>query len=322
MRNSNVEALRFTLMAAICVWHMFVHGLEIAGCYGHGIAGSVNNYLAMTLLVPFVNCFMLISGYFGIRLTWHRIKSFVLQGLFYFLLAFGIYKVMGWHYVIFDNISLLLTHILPISSYNWWFLTDYVLVMLISPFINIGLEQLPRKQIRQILIALLFINCFGFFINIIGGSNFFSLLCLYLLGRTIRIENIKLSTTNSLSVWVFSTILLISVVYFFYNRGSDIWLWNLYSYNNPLIVIQALSILMLVMSFKPTHNHVVNFLGHHCFAIYLLTEMIGLKLYHHWAQYFIQGHYLILSGSIILVMIACVAIDWAREKIMAKCHLI
>lgn len=73
-RNSNIEILRFVLMVSIFIWHLIVHGLDFKNVgikpYPYNIHLTI---LATTFLSPAVNCFMFISGWFGMKLRWKKV---------------------------------------------------------------------------------------------------------------------------------------------------------------------------------------------------------------------------------------------------------
>ena len=273
---------------------MFVHGFNIKDI---GINESFVNkeYLIYcSLLVPFVNCFMLISGFFGIKYTPYKVIKFIIQANFYYWLCFLI------NYLYSFNLSVeTFLYALPISTRLWWFLTDYFIILLLSPFINEGINKIDKKIYGFLLLSLIFINSIGLYITRYSlGSNLLSLLILYLLGRYMNKYNLVLNIKQALCTWFFTTIILISIIIFSLDISTK-FTWLLFSYNNPLIIIQAISLLSFVLSFDKKDFKPFIFLGGNCFAIYLLTEGIGLKLYKYWSYLYINNS--ILAISIIFI---------------------
>ena len=83
-RNSNIELFRFILMNGICLWHMLVHGMNIKNIINIESDISYSIYILLCLCVPCVNSFMLISGFYGMKLS-NKLIKFSLKGLLYFL---------------------------------------------------------------------------------------------------------------------------------------------------------------------------------------------------------------------------------------------
>lgn len=93
-RNSSVEILRFLLMLLIIVWHSLVHGVgltSIGNIPDFGIS-YLPTLIICSIAAVAVDCFMLISGYFGIRFSWKGLANLVFSCLFY---SVGISIVLG-----------------------------------------------------------------------------------------------------------------------------------------------------------------------------------------------------------------------------------
>lgn len=78
-RNSNVELLRFVLMIGVCVQHMLVHGLSLKDMGTGNILPEAFDLLLLVIVAPAVNCFMFISGYYGIRFSRKKILTLSIQ---------------------------------------------------------------------------------------------------------------------------------------------------------------------------------------------------------------------------------------------------
>lgn len=184
-RNSNIELLRFVLMFAICILHLLVHGVGIKES-----GASIGNVdlLLCALSLPAVNCFMLISGYYGIRFSVNKALVLILQAFIFFLLC----SVIKMYLLGEVKWTTLAQHLFPIANKNWWFLTEYFCVMLLSPLINKGIERIDRRTFTVILLYLIFINSFGLYlVRASLGSNLLSMLIVYLLGRYLYMYKIE-----------------------------------------------------------------------------------------------------------------------------------
>lgn len=83
-RNSNIELLRFVLMLLICVGHLFAHGLGLKYMGRTVFDVDISTLVIFAIVVPAVNCFMLISGYYGMNLKLKKVISFIVQAIIYF----------------------------------------------------------------------------------------------------------------------------------------------------------------------------------------------------------------------------------------------
>lgn len=306
-RNSNIELFRFVLMLAICLWHTMVHG------FGYINMGDPDTFIPnsrlviMAMTIPAVDCFMMISGYYGIRLSTQKVFSFAFQGI----AAVSICSI--W-----VSQCTFVRHICPISAEVWWFFTAYFIVMLLSPFIDAGLHSIDKKRVLLVLLYLLFINSIVKILDFMpGGRDVLTLMSVYLLGRCLRVYGFTLSRTKSLFLFFGSSFILSVLVLLFYNYGNRNNAWLMLGNNNPLVILQSLSLFYFLLTLKPTHSTFVNFLGKHSFSIYLITELLGMEfMYKQWAAIFNSNilHYIII---VTVVALSCICFDYIQSKASA-----
>lgn len=83
-RNTSIELLRIVLMSMIVCWHFVVHGLHFAGLKISDINHTDFLYIVLlSVLCCHVNCFIFISGYFGIKTTRRRLIGFTMPLVIY-----------------------------------------------------------------------------------------------------------------------------------------------------------------------------------------------------------------------------------------------
>lgn len=309
MRNSNIEILRFILMIFICIWHMCVIGGKLNEMGYDGIMPKYSDLLIMAICVPAVNCFMLISGYYGIKMSLIKIIKFIFQATIIYY-SFIIANYLITHSWGFDSFVDFIKLCLPISSRQWWFLSEYFVILLLSPIINKGISAISKRDITLCLIVLFSFNSIGRYIsNMYGGYDLVSLLNLYLLGRYLSMYYPTITKVKSLCIWGIPFILLLSLLFLIHAHGNIDWMcWTILFYCNPLIIIMAIGILYFVLSFKVRHSKCFLWIGKHCFAIYLISgPFIGL--YDFWrAEWLINP----LFGLIYIFLFAifCFIIDF------------
>ena len=84
-RDSNIELLRLVCMLFILLHHFIVHGSEFV------TAPSVWLTIMNSFLVIAVDCFVLISGYFGIKAKWKGFIHLYVLCAFYSVFISDIY---------------------------------------------------------------------------------------------------------------------------------------------------------------------------------------------------------------------------------------
>ena len=184
-RKSGIELLRILCMFGIVYMHTFGSMLETV--HGGNMALAV---FENALFNCGVSCFVLISGYFGIKKNTRRLIKLDLTVIFFSLTATICTTVMGW-----DAISKTdwIKAIFPVITRRYWFMTCYVVLMLLAPYINQIPEKMEKKEFEKLL--LLCVTVFSvipsiFFIadNVTAdsGKGLANMILMYLIGRYIR----------------------------------------------------------------------------------------------------------------------------------------
>jgi surface polysaccharide O-acyltransferase-like enzyme len=309
IRNSNFELLRIIAMIFIVIWHISIHAQK-------GELASHNYILAIT--ITGVNLFVLISGYFGIKLNWKNLLTLVSTVAFYNLASI----ILKWQ---ITGATPMLGEVAgsfpPLCNTHWWFINCYFILMLLSPIINIALEKATEKQYKYTLGILLFTSCISGFcfknsINI-TGYNTFQFITIYVLGNAIKKFHLPscLSTKQFACTYILST-LCIFALSFFASRISN--------YNNPLIVISALSLFCIFakLEFK---SKAVNYIATFMLSVYLLQDsstgsIIYKYLYHSGQEMNFQGteYSSLIILYIIILLGSAFILDNIRRLVLDK----
>ena len=322
-RETNIELLRILLLLFICFWHVIVHGYKFAFIKDTGVPLNAEwlDFFA-SFLCPAVNTFVLISGYFGIHYSKEGLSRFSFQAtLFSVISTLIIMLITGC----FSGKGLILS-CFPIITQRWWFLTTYILLFIFSPILNNGLNKLTTKQLRNILLIYFAINCIGPLItNVLEGSNFQSLLFVYLLGAYIARLNkenkIKVSSSVCFISYIVSSTLLFTISNLLLKSHHPYRAFDFLSYNNPIIIIQSLALFLSFKQLIIKRNRKINFIAHYVFAAYLIPESFTDILYPLQAKLFDKS---IILGfcSVLTFFFLCILIDYFRERLYIKIRIL
>lgn len=242
VRNTNIEVFRFVLMIGILLWHLIIHGCGFSDIgnsdYKYSIQASI---IGCALFAPAVNCFMFISGWFGMRFRASKTMNLSLICILSAMLCLVIRHyalTRGGHDISLMN---LYSAIFPISTKAWWFMTAYVMVLLISPFIEKSLKVIDKKDFIYVLIFMTLIEVLSLPSMRNWGSSFFGLLYIYMLGRYLRTYSIIISKRKALILFLGMTVLMIASMealnYLPIKKSS---LFYFLQFNNPIIILQAI----------------------------------------------------------------------------------
>lgn len=279
-RESNIELLRIIVMLFILMHHLIVHALCPSVLSGKVELSA--EYATYSIMEGFfyvgVNVFLLISGYFGIRLRARRIWSLYLQLAFYGLLAYSVGVTLSSVPMVPHTFITKSIFIFSHAS-SWWFVVCYMMLMIISPFLNVGMRELTKKQYLFGLICYTFLQIYlGWFWQKEAfdttGYNFLNFIYLYLIGgylhRFVTIDRIKHARVLTLGSYVGSALIFGTCnIFRLYLNIPFGYLWG---YNNPIIIIGAISLFLFALTFKFDSN-AINTIAGGGFAAYLLTDI-------------------------------------------------
>lgn len=187
-RNSNVEMLRIVIMFGILLRHVTWHGFGLADMTdGATVDYGFMNSLCVSLFAPSVDLFVLISGYFSIKLKKSSLVRMEVQALFYsYVLAVIMYFMFRDLVVPVHRVAF------PVLCSHWWFLSTYILLMFVAPIINEGVKRLTEKQHLLIIMSMVVLNGVGKLLGFeIGGSDFRSFIIVYLIGQYLALYKDK-----------------------------------------------------------------------------------------------------------------------------------
>jgi len=330
-RDSNIELLRVVLMLMIIGYHLIVHGAKVGGPDGdYTIAGytSVAYLLLKCFLVIAVNCFVFISGYYRINFRMGTVVSLILQTSFYALGIQLVFSAITGAPVIL-GLSSLPDLILPIFKGTWWFITGYFGLYLVSPLLNMGIDACTRPQLLFVVVIFTVLNAVSGFLfgsggvlGSNGGYSLFSFIHIYLIGRyAARFIADRSLRQWSAAVYLLSSLALFLLVYLSISRLDNLGIARLFKYNNPLILISAISFFFFFKSFR-LQSPLVNRLAAGVLGVYLLhdhrlvREHVIENLYA-WSLNF-PGylHFLTLLLITVSVFMAGFLVDKAREMLL------
>lgn len=272
-RDSAFELLRIISMFLIVASHYSVHGIL---SHSLGIVNPVYSSLPMGGTLG-VNCFVLITGYFTINssLTFGKIARLLYQVLcMTALISFAAYCV-GAPYFELSTKHLIKSSIGILG--NYWFINTYLVLILLSPFINKMLKNINQQEHCLCILTLVGLNYLAPFFRI--PTYFHSVgqfITLYSIAAFIRMYGS--SWRLSLSKFSLLTILLLVVGFLM------IWLALqhriLGSIFFPFVVAHSSLYLLLISSLifviftriHIRHSRIINFLAACTLGIYIFHE--------------------------------------------------
>ena len=340
-RSSNFELMRIFAMLLIVAYHyvLFTRFMFV------GSTITVNRLFYQSMLLDGktgVNLFVMLSGYFMIQS--HGVKTQKVlqlwgQTMFYILAIWFLFhkQINGFGTMPQDT---LLGKVLFLSTGVQWFIATYLVMYLLSPFLNKMLLSLSRTMYRRMLVLTGIFWCFiptlswipGMIPTDFQGSDLMFFLFLYSVGAYLRLYHEE--GKKKASFW-FLCALGIFLLCMVLVAAVDIWIINsvgrlnildyLFDYqNHVLIMLLSLFLFLGFKNLKVKNNRVINFVSSLTFGIYLIHDNWQIRSYL-WnnivkgTRYMDMVWFIPMSYVLILAMfIACGIIEWMRQHTIEK----
>ena len=343
-RQSNFELMRIISIFSIILWHVIIHGGVFNGL---GQPASFISNALLALLIVHVNSLVFVTGYFNSGRSKVRFQKIAkLLGTAWFYKAVIIIALSYFGLACFSKITIM-EELMPLDLSNYWFINCYVVIYLLSPYLNKVTERMSEKEfIKFILLLLLLLS----FIPIItmgrtisnNGYNILNFVLLYYIGSFCRKyppkENyhFKSLSKNKWRILLLISFFLLSFsnISLYYlgekmqniNSGFFAYYGNILtsaflSYANPIVILQTCCYCLFFesMNFK---SRMINFVAKASFGIYLIHDNYYLKGHiYKWLNLSRStralGAIIILFESAFIIFIACFLIENIR-RILAK----
>lgn len=332
-RESNFEVLRTMAMFFIVIYHCLIRGIDEEHVFIISSPISTFNLLFSTFMLAIssisVNLYVMISGYFLVDLDFKmsRIVRLWVQACFYSFLISSIMILGG---VTQFNVVSLCKSLFPLSSDSYWFVTQFVGLLILSPFLAILVKQLSYRQYIGLLIGLACICLailpefpMGRRFHVAHGNSVWSFAYLFLIAGFIkhhvkRIPKVKLL----LSILIVTILTIACEIYGGYHHGTVSLCWL--DYNSLPFILSVLVFLYV----RQTHVHdsgICNFLvrlAPYSLGVYLIHDHLLVRGWL-WKMVSITSECekwvfpIIVLSLCITIFLSCILIDAIRKKVFS-----
>lgn len=326
-RNYGIDLLRLAAMFMVLCLHVYGHG-GILDRLPRLSVGYEAVWMVEFLCICCLNCYMLISGYVGVkgRYRYANLAVLWLRALFYSVLITAAAQILvpagvskrDWLQAFF-----------PVLFDRYWFFTAYFLVFLLMPVLNAATRALTKKQLGSVICGLLvFLSVFPtllhvdpFYTNFGSGALWFSLA--YLIGAYVRLYGL-------LREWSRGRLALLYL-------GSCLVMWgfklavewrtarignHLMVHVSPFVLLAAVALLLLFerMRFSERCRKLISALTPLAFSVYLIHEHPLFRT-HVIGRLSFLGELplpLMMLSHLAIVLalyVFCLAVDFLRERL-------
>lgn len=326
-RNSNHELLRIIAMSMI----VFIHANMYLGNFCTGTIGSFFNGFVNGICNIGVSCFILISGYYGVRFSVQKLVKMECMMITYSLLETAILclalpeQMQGA-----ALLEQLVKSFLPFITRKYWFYSCYVCLLLLSGYIQKFIEKLEQKEFERLLLLLIVLfsvlpTLFYFELIPDNGKGLVQMIMVYMMGRYIRMYRDR--PINDL--WGKGKAVLLFVILWMLNGVSHefpIQIGGIYHHlckDNSITNLIMAAILFCL--FKELHfkSGWINRAAAYVFAVFALNNPLVIVVMEEMEKREFESPngvlgFLILAGMVLAILVCCLLIGVIRESLFKK----
>ena len=333
-RNVGIDILRVVSMFFIIIGHILMQGGVLSAYSSAGLQGSY--YFLNTIYVMAycgVNCFALVSGYVGWKNSFKPEKIIKLWANVIFW-SVGISVVMFIYNNEFFSVKEAVSMFLPLIRGRYWFFNAYFVVFMLSPLLNHVIKTLPQKTFQCFLLASACVFCIipvlalgNDVLRIQNGFEFSWLMVMYLVGGYFSKYPIKIQKPYKCIVAFFGFALINFIYKYLIELATAKLLGapshgNIFmSYTSPVVVGEAVCLLLYFSNLKINSKKLVNVIGlvtPAIFSVYIIhvhpivfwsilkDAFVGLT------EYNLFLSFVLIIAIALAIFVGCVALDYIR----------
>lgn len=215
-----------------------------------------------------VDLFILISGYFLINRTQIKLKRVlkIMVETFFYTFTIKLLFYLCGRASLYDCLSSL--NPMAPTRFNYWFVTKYIGLMLLQPFLSRLAVSLSKTQYKALLVVLLLLTTdltllFPFGTLFCTGWTLWWFITLFFVGGYLKLH----LPSDSVPIWKNIVILIFSAILIVVLQDSN--LFNC-SYNSVITITLAVATFCIFRKIEIRNDRIVRFVAPNVFAVYLI----------------------------------------------------
>lgn len=338
-RMANLELLRCVAMMMVVVLHYLGKGGLLPDLAGEDMgAYGAAAWTLETLCIVAVNVYMFISGYFlsGSAFRLSRLVRLYLQ-VWVYSAVFGLLGALTGVLAetAFDT-HYILTLIFPVTMGHYWFMTAYVFLYLLLPFVGMAVRQMSKIQLKTAVVLLFLVFCIAKSVLPVrlemDGQGYDCLwyLCVFAAAAYVRRFGAGFLEGKGRSLLLYigccglilaGTFGLRAVYLRTGSFGRMLQMFLEYNHILPFLAAAGLFGVFRGMQVKGRIADVINRVAPYTLGVYLLHENLGLR--YSWQSWLgveristVWGLLLGTLAAVAVVFVCGIAVDMVRKSVM------
>lgn len=322
-RNSNFELLRILAMFMIVFIHANMYLFQIV----HGKSAFFYNGMVNGICNIGVACFMLISGYFGMRPDFGKFIRMECMMITYSLAETLLLCVlMPQQMQGAALLEQLVKSFLPFITRKHWFYSCYVCLLFLSGYIQRFIDHLKKEEFQRLLLLLLLLfsilpTLFYFELIPDNGKGLVHMIMVYMIGRYIRMyQDVRIPAKAGIFFVILWAVNGLS-------HEIPIEIGGIYHHlckDNSITNLAMAVILFYLFKAFSFQSGAINRAAGNVFAVFALNDVlivVGMKLLFDHGFHGAEGilGFLMLVGVVTAVLAGCLLVGEIRRLLLGRC---
>ena len=268
-----------------------------------------------------VTCFMLISGYFGVRTNYKKAYKIWITTMCYSVISTILQMAVNRSF----SVKGILKACIPISTNMYWYISCYILLLIFADYINQISKKLEKTEFRKLLLSLIIIFSViptAVQSNIMGdsGKGPINMFLIYLIGRYISkyTEEVRKREWKYIFIIVIVFEFILNCAVSFLRKGIYVPFARDYSI---FIITSSVAVFMIFLNMRAFECKILNSLAQNVIAIYLLEGVIrNILVDKVRLNKFVLGEkfIVIIIWVALVLMVLCTIIEIVRRRIFGQ----
>lgn len=313
-RNSNFELLRIISMMMIVLYHLFMH------CDMLFTPLSVNKLIAWPLGawgILGVDIFVLISAFFLIE------REFRLMRVIRLWLCVAFYNLVLGGGINGFSIPLIARALVSPLLSDYWFVQSFILLLLVTPFLNKCLKSLSDRQ--YVLFSFVLLGVISVYHTIYSSApigKWAIFVMLFVFAGLLRREKTN-AMIKAASSYIPHVIIVSILIFYALNLANDFGIKIAGHFMHSLIdkysFIMGGIALLIVSKFRTLQiqSNYINNIAENVLGVYIISENQNLHslIYEHWLRLDISEPTVLFLFHFLISGIVIFTVTWFIEKI-------
>lgn len=334
-RNSNHELLRIIAIYMI----VFIHANMYLNDFCVGSVNTFFNGMVNGICNIGVTCFILISGYYGVKFSIRKFIKMECMMITFSVLETAVLCIMLPEQMKgAELLEQVVKSFLPFITRKYWFYSCYVCLLFLSSYIHRFIESLSRKEYRRLLFILLFLfsilpTVFYFELIPDNGKGLVQMIMVYMIGRYIRMyraESINDLIGRKKAIGLFMVLWVVNGISHEFPLQIGAINHHLCKDNSITNLVMAV-ILFYVFKDLKLRSKMINNAAAYVFAVFALNNSLVEAVMKTLSEYAVLHRpventgiiinvlgFLILAGIVLLVLLVCLIAGFIREKVFGR----